>query len=231
MGDRMELWMFVIGSILGSFICAYSFRFINHESIVKGRSYCENCKRQLLWYELIPIISYMMLKGRCKTCHHKIRPMHLICEITGGMIGILSYVRYGIGIELIIIMYICFVMMFIAIVDYYTMDVYVLSLVILFVGELIYLYVLDIDMMFMIGILCLSVPLTVMNLIFGECMGWGDIQFISLVSMILGKNVLVMVLIASFIACSHILIYKRKSMTRIPFVPYLVLGVYLIILV
>lgn len=224
-------YCFIIGIILGSFICAYAYRFINNESIVIGRSHCENCGKTLNWYELIPIVSFIMLKGRCTACHHKIRLMHLISEIIGGCIAIFAYIKYGICLNMFFITYICFILELIAIIDYYTMDVYEKHIVMLLIGVIAYVYVNDISILLVIRGLCiLSIPLFIINKLFIECIGYGDLQLMSVLGMMLGDHIYYMFMIASLIASSHIFIYKFKNVKIMPFVPYLACSTYLILL-
>lgn len=82
---------FVIGSQLGSFIEAISGRVIKNRSIW-GRSYCLECKKKIREYDLFPILSYLLLKGRCRNCHKKIPPETILVElITAVLVAVLFY--------------------------------------------------------------------------------------------------------------------------------------------
>ena len=63
---------FIFGSVLASFYCVLATRIPEGKSIVKPRSHCEHCNHTLKWYELIPIFSYLFLRGKCRECHKKI---------------------------------------------------------------------------------------------------------------------------------------------------------------
>ena len=79
---------FVLGSVFGSFACCQAYR-IRYRQIGKKigkRSECLNCAHRLKWYELIPIASWVVLKGRCAKCKQKIGLIELLSEITMGII-------------------------------------------------------------------------------------------------------------------------------------------------
>ena len=78
---------FMFGTIAGSSLTCFLMRRVAGESWVKGRSHCDACGKELHWYELIPILSYLALRGRCSLCHAKIPPYVLLTELALGGIG------------------------------------------------------------------------------------------------------------------------------------------------
>lgn len=92
---------FAIGAILGSFIKALADRSLNNKSFW-GRSYCPNCKHKLGWYDLFPILSYILLSGKCRYCHKKIGTEYLLIEVVMGLlIGFLFWQSFpGINLSL-----------------------------------------------------------------------------------------------------------------------------------
>src|SRR5579872_2170960 len=62
----------ILGLLIGSFLNVVIDRLPRNESIIKGRSYCEYCKKQLVWHDLIPLLSFIYLSGRCRYCKHKL---------------------------------------------------------------------------------------------------------------------------------------------------------------
>jgi leader peptidase (prepilin peptidase) / N-methyltransferase len=81
---------FIVGSVLGSFVAATSYRLIHNKSL-KGRSVCESCKKTIRWYDLIPVISYFILKGRCRECNKKINIEGWIVELVMGVLTALLF--------------------------------------------------------------------------------------------------------------------------------------------
>ncbi|MFA5770995.1 MAG: prepilin peptidase, partial [Patescibacteria group bacterium] len=76
---------FIFGLIIGSFLNVIIFRFNTHRSF-GGRSGCMTCQKQLRWYELIPLFSYLGLKGRCSGCKTKISKQYFWVELLTGII-------------------------------------------------------------------------------------------------------------------------------------------------
>jgi prepilin signal peptidase PulO-like enzyme (type II secretory pathway) len=88
------LWVFgfIIGVCLGSLTKAIADRSLINKSFW-GRSYCEDCKKQLAWYDLFPILSYLFLRGRCRYCHKKFSPEYLLTEVLMGLLGAAIFVK------------------------------------------------------------------------------------------------------------------------------------------
>lgn len=78
--------VFILGLAVGSFINVVVMRTLKGEDFIKGRSRCDNCKRVLAWYEMIPLLSFLVLRGQCRTCHQEIDIMHPLVEL---MVGVL----------------------------------------------------------------------------------------------------------------------------------------------
>lgn len=76
---------FSLGAVLGSLIKALSDRSLNNKSFW-GRSYCPNCKKKLQWYDLLPVLSYLFLRGNCRYCKEKIGIEYLIVEVITGIL-------------------------------------------------------------------------------------------------------------------------------------------------
>lgn len=81
----LTIIFFVFGTIIGSFLNVVIFRY-NTERNLGGRSACMNCRKELAWYELFPVLSYLALRGRCRRCRTKISIQYPLVEITSGLI-------------------------------------------------------------------------------------------------------------------------------------------------
>lgn len=71
----------IFGLAIGSFVNAWLWRFHANESVVKGRSHCPNCRSVIAWQDLIPLISYLLLKGRCRACSKRISVQYPLVEL------------------------------------------------------------------------------------------------------------------------------------------------------
>lgn len=78
--------LFALGACIGSFLNVLIYRTDKGEDWVRGRSHCENCRYSLHWFDNIPLLSYLLLSGRCRKCKKPISKAHPIVE---GLIGIL----------------------------------------------------------------------------------------------------------------------------------------------
>lgn len=78
--------VFIIGTLIGSFCTLAVHRIPLKEDITHKRSYCPNCNHRLEFLDLIPVLSYVFLKGKCRYCKQKISPRYFIIEISFGII-------------------------------------------------------------------------------------------------------------------------------------------------
>ena len=80
------VFMFVIGVLLGSFYTLAVYRIPFKQDITHTRSYCPKCNHRLNFWDLIPVLSYIFLGGKCRYCKNKIRPRYIIIEILSGIV-------------------------------------------------------------------------------------------------------------------------------------------------
>lgn len=86
-------FIFIFGSAIGSFLNVIICRLETGEDIVKKRSHCVRCGRVLRWFELIPIISFFILRGRCRNCREKISWQYPLAEAATGLLFILTVAK------------------------------------------------------------------------------------------------------------------------------------------
>lgn len=97
------LCMFIIGSLFGSFLSLATYRIPRHEDIVATRSYCPTCKHRLGFFDLIPVLSYIVIGGKCKYCKEKISPRYFLLETVNGLIFVGLYFLFGYTLKMAII--------------------------------------------------------------------------------------------------------------------------------
>ena len=90
--------MFAIGATLGSFYTLAVYRIPIKQDITHKRSYCPKCNHRLNFLDLIPILSYIFLGGKCRYCKNKIRPRYLILEISSGLVFLLYTISLNINL-------------------------------------------------------------------------------------------------------------------------------------
>lgn len=88
---------FVFGTVLGSFLNCMAWRIAHHESVLKGRSHCAVCGHVLGAADLVPVFSYLLLKGRCRYCRERISPRYMAAEVVCGAGFVLSFLRFGLS--------------------------------------------------------------------------------------------------------------------------------------
>ena len=81
--------IFIIGTLFGSFSTLAVYRLPLHQNITNKRSYCPNCNHKLSFFDMIPILSYIFLGGKCRYCKKKIRIRYLLLEIMTGTVFLL----------------------------------------------------------------------------------------------------------------------------------------------
>ena len=93
------VFLFIVGACLGSFALVIGQRLPINKDAVSSRSECDNCHHILSWWELIPIVSYIILLGKCHHCHKHISAVNPIMEIALGSLFVYSYYIFGISYQ------------------------------------------------------------------------------------------------------------------------------------
>ena len=84
-------YIFIFGLIIGSFLNALIYRMHENVSMI-GRSFCPGCKTQIAWYDNVPVLSFLMLRGKCRKCHMKISWQYPLVEIITGVLFLLVFI-------------------------------------------------------------------------------------------------------------------------------------------
>ena len=106
--------VFILGSIWGSFSNVCIHRIPSNKSVVKGRSYCPACNKQIRWYDNIPLLSYIFLKAKCRDCSAKINVKYLLVELVCALSFVWFFYLFGLSLTtlLFFILSIFFVIIF-----------------------------------------------------------------------------------------------------------------------
>jgi len=92
-------FVFVLGTMFGSFFNVCIYRLPKELSIVKPRSFCPNCNKPIPWYYNIPIFSWLYLRGKCAYCGAKISFRYFFIEFLTGMIFVFGVYKFGISLK------------------------------------------------------------------------------------------------------------------------------------
>lgn len=234
----MYIFVFILGTVLASFVHLYVTRMLRKESVVKPRSHCDNCHHVLSWYELIPIFSYIALKGKCKSCSKKIGVSSLLAEIFTGICFVLVYGVYGLSYKTLLGFVLVLVTLSIFLSDFKEMIILDSTLICGLILELTFIY-LDLGVwkglyksilygifafvfMFIIKILGDA-------LFKKESLGGGDIKLAFLMGLALPYDLFfVAIVIGSFCALPYALYVSiSKKSHELAYGPFLALGMFI----
>ena len=231
----MEVYLlicfFILGTVMGSFYHVVATRLSMEESIIKPGSHCPRCNHFLRWYENIPIISYLMLKGRCSECGSKIPLSYLVVEIVTGALFAVCYHVFGISVDLLvgIIFISSLVIVIISDIEYMIIldEVLIVSTLVVAVIYVIFLGLEQAAYHIYSGVgafvIMYSIKLLGDKLFKKESLGGGDIKLMFLFGMVLGLPMSVCtIFLATFIAfpVALIILFSNKE-NVIPFGPFL----------
>jgi len=96
------VFVFIFGAIVGSFLNVCIARIPNGESIIHPPSHCPKCKGRIPFYCNIPLLSYLFLRGRCRSCGERIAPRYFFVELLTGLFAVALYYRFGLGFEFLV---------------------------------------------------------------------------------------------------------------------------------
>lgn len=225
------LLFFIIGTIFGSFYNVVGYRVPKNESLLYPSSHCPKCNHKLGPLELIPILSFVFLGGKCKKCKSKISWFYPIFELLSGILFALSYIIFGFSLNCLLSIVFISMLLIIVISDYQTMIIPDSVLIIFASMILVIKY-------FMFGINGIGESLlnSFLSFIFmfslkllgdfifkKESMGGGDIKLLAVFGLTFGFPLSVIsVFLAAIIGFPiSIIILKKRPSNEIPFGPFL----------
>ena len=94
----------ILGGLWGSFANVCIYRLPQEKGVVSGRSYCPKCKKKIVWYDNIPLISYFLLSGKCRKCKKKISFQYALVEFISILSFLIVYYLYGISLTSVFLM-------------------------------------------------------------------------------------------------------------------------------
>lgn len=111
------IFTFIFGSVIGSFLNVCIYRLPRGESIVFSPSHCTSCGTRIKYYNNIPILSYILLRGRCGTCGKRISPIYPIVEILSGLISASLVWKFGLTIQTLFYVIFLFALIVVTFID------------------------------------------------------------------------------------------------------------------
>lgn len=219
---------FFLGSIFGSFAHLLCERSLRGENIAFPPSHCTNCQKKILKRDLIPIISYINLKGRCRFCNEKLPLSYIYYEIIGGLLFIFAMKDRNFieGIFIFLSLIISFV---IAMIDLKSMEIYMIYVYILgFIGLLYRIIYLKIAIEFIKILVIFSLTYIFIYYISRKNIGDGDYFFYLVLFLFLKNEKIIYLILGSIwlggIFAIIIAIKNRSTKIKIPFCIYIFLA-------
>ena len=235
----ISIVIFIYGLVFGSFYNVVGYRLPKGMSLIKPRgSICPNCNHELKWYELIPLLSFIIQRGKCTKCKCKISLFYPLIELLTGLLFLISYITFGFSTEFIISLILCSYFVIVVVSDGRYMEIpdevtLTMSILLILTEVLAYGPVetlkLIVSGLALFGILFIFMKIC--NFIFKkETLGGGDIKLEFFNGCLLGlPNGLFSIFIGSLLALPFsIFNIKNNNKNIIPFGPFLLFGAILI---
>ena len=237
----INFFIFITGLVVGSFLNVCIYRLPREQSVVKPRSHCPHCRKTVKWYDNIPLLSYLMLGGKCRHCKTKISFQYFTVELLTALVFILFYNTFGVTLKSIIYtIFTCGLIVatfvdfnFRIIPDEINIGGIILGLIVSFAYPQLHNTVSHFFGLYMsfLGIIIGGALLWITGLIGDfifkkETMGGGDVKLLAMIGAFLGWKIAVLTFFISpiFGAIVGIIIKLRTKNSLIAYGPYLALG-------
>jgi len=226
----------IFGALIGSFLNVCIVRLPKEESIITPGSHCPHCKTPIKFYDNIPLVSYLLLKGRCRYCKESISVQYPLIEGITALSSLFLFMRFGPSLSFLIYFAFVAALIVITVIDLYHQIIPdVISLPGIGVGLLASLVLpqftfFDSLIGFLLGGGSLFLVATLYQWLFKrEGMGGGDVKLLAMIGAFLGwKAVILTILLGSLVGSITgiiIMVLKGKDFKyAIPFGPFLSLG-------
>jgi leader peptidase (prepilin peptidase)/N-methyltransferase len=238
MQQLINLSIFIFGASIGSFLNVLIDRLPKEESI-NGRSHCDFCGKKIAWYDLFPIISFFVLKGKARCCHKKLSFQYPLIEFITGVIFVVIFkdspyiISTTIRSVLISGIMTCLIVIFVSDLKYHLISDYILFVLFVFslalhLTDSIRFYPILSD--FILSGLIIALPIWLIYFISKEkAMGLGDVYLTAIMGFLLGWQKGFMALYIAFVTGAIfgliVILFKNKKLkSRIAFGPFLVIG-------
>lgn len=224
----LYIYLFIVGLVFGSFFNVVGIRLAANQSIIYPRSYCPNCKCQLTAMELIPVLSFLMQKGRCKGCQEPISLQYPLVECITALLFVTVPLRVGWSSELVIAFLLISLLITVTVADLENMIIP--NKVLLFFGCLMLVLRLFLHTSpwwdSYLGAIVAFFLLFLISLLSKGAMGGGDIKLFTVLGMFVGTAGVIWTL---FLASLFGLIYGviqiarkvRRRKEPLPFAPFI----------
>lgn len=223
------------GIVIGSFVNVCIYRIPLKEDIVKERSHCMSCGHILQWYELIPLVSYVVQKGKCRECGTKLSVQYPLIEGLNGVLYVVVAVINGLNVDSLLYCLLISALITLSVIDWRTYEIPIgINIFILTLGLIMTVLHYGDWLNHVIGFLAVSVFIYIIILATkGRGMGGGDMKLMAAAGLMLGWKEIILAFILGCILGSviHVIRMKvSKAERTLAFGPYLSLGILITVL-
>jgi leader peptidase (prepilin peptidase)/N-methyltransferase len=217
------------GLAVGSFLNVVASRLPLQRSSARGRSACMSCGTEIAWYDNLPLVSYAILRGRCRSCGVRIPVRYPIVEALTAVLVVACGLRFGLTADAVVAAFFCAVLVVISAIDIERRIVPNRIVLPATVVVLIAQTLLHPSIEWVLAAFCAALFLFLPALIYPAGLGMGDVKLALLLGAMLGRNVAVALavgLLAAFLPSLVLLVAKGSAARKIalPFAPFLALG-------
>ena len=228
--------IFVLGALIGSFLNVCIVRIPREESILLPRSHCRHCNAPLPFYDLIPLLSYLRLKGRCRFCHKRISFEYFMVELLTAFLAVWTISTFGLRVQgASYFVFVCSLIVITFIDIHHRIIPDTISIGGTILGFLLSFYFLNITPVeSLLGIVSGGGLLFLLAMIYfkitkREGMGGGDIKLAAMIGAFLGyQGVFLTLFLSSIIGSlwglSLVVLNKKAFSETLPYGPFLALG-------
>ncbi len=227
--------VFLYGIVIGSFLNVCIYRIPQKESIAKERSHCMSCGYQLKWYDLVPLFSYLFLKGRCRKCKKAISIQYPIIEALNGVLYILVFAEYGLSVQTLLYCFLFSALVTLSVIDFRTYEIPLgINLFILALGLIRVITDYTNWPSYAIGLVCVSGFLFLIYWFSqGRAIGGGDVKLMATCGLLVGWKLILIGFLAGCIIGSVVHLLRMKISKEghvLAMGPYLSIGVMVTVL-
>ena len=220
---------FLFGIVIGSFLNVCIYRLPLHENIATTGSHCMSCGHRLRWYDLVPLFSWLQLRGKCRYCKAGISVQYPLIEAVNGIGYVLIFMVHGICVDSIWLCLFLSALIVVSVIDWRTYEIPIgvnITILVLGIGRTAMDYTHIVE--HLIGLVCVSGILLLLNLLTnGRAMGGGDVKLMAAAGLLLGWKQIVLGFLLGCIIGSviHLCLMKFAGRGRqLAFGPYLSAG-------
>lgn len=186
-------FIFFTGCCIGSFGNVLIYRIPNKLDFVRGRSFCPACSHTLSARDLVPLVSFLFLHGRCRYCGGKISARYPLIESLTGLAAVAAFFSFGATLSALAAFFAGFFLIVIAMIDLDTMEIPDGLIVALLITAVLSFAASPQNPALLsrvIGFAAVSVPMVLINLMIPESFGGGDIKLVAVMGLLLGWRAL-----------------------------------------